>query len=263
MFKDYFRAVLKAYHDKVTSNTISLNLISLTPASVRRECTVIYKERFRKTDERILAAFFGHTQNDRSYLQVIERCDIDKFKPMINFIEGRSKETDVRNVELLAWLIDFKDRPFDHNGIYGGLNQPFPVDEPQVGGNGRPNMKTGLKKLLSAVTRGSSRPAAEQKPSGNLVSSRVKRKILFVLLMIALFTVTLDYLNLNSSVFRSESDTKGSVSQQDNFKFSQNRVKTPSSSIYGQCQAITKKKTQCSRKARPGGFCWQHQKKAI
>jgi hypothetical protein len=34
---------------------------------------------------------------------------------------------------------------------------------------------------------------------------------------------------------------------------------TPSSS--GRCQAITKKGTQCSRKAQPGSqYCWQHQK---
>lgn len=31
-----------------------------------------------------------------------------------------------------------------------------------------------------------------------------------------------------------------------------------SSSYSGQCQATTKKGYQCSRKARSGGYCWQH-----
>lgn len=31
-----------------------------------------------------------------------------------------------------------------------------------------------------------------------------------------------------------------------------------SKSISGQCQAITKNGTRCSRMARSGGYCWQH-----
>lgn len=34
--------------------------------------------------------------------------------------------------------------------------------------------------------------------------------------------------------------------------------KSSTTSAYSQCQAITKKGTQCSRKARSGGYCYQH-----
>lgn len=38
---------------------------------------------------------------------------------------------------------------------------------------------------------------------------------------------------------------------------SYNPVTKPAATV-GRCQAITKKGTQCSRKARSGGYCWQH-----
>jgi hypothetical protein len=48
-----------------------------------------------------------------SYIKAIEKCDVDRFRPLINYINKRTSDTADMNVELLAWLIDFKPRPFE------------------------------------------------------------------------------------------------------------------------------------------------------
>lgn len=187
MFKDYISAVLKEYRDKVASNTISLNLSPLTPGNVKKECKAVCKERFRRVDQRMLSAIFGHAENEESYLQTIERCDIDKFRPMINFVEGRSKETDSKNVELLAWLIDFKDRPFDPNGKYGGLKQSSGLDEAQIGTEESSN----LTNVEPTLTSG-------ENPMGKSKKSRSKKTLLVIALIVSLFGGTIGYLSVNN-----------------------------------------------------------------
>ncbi len=41
-----------------------------------------------------------------------EKVDLDKFKPMGNFLKRKTKSTDRTNLELIAWLIGFESRPF-------------------------------------------------------------------------------------------------------------------------------------------------------
>ncbi|HEY8916084.1 MAG TPA: hypothetical protein VIM87_06575, partial [Chitinophaga sp.] len=44
----------------------------------------------------------------------------DKFKPLVNYLNGKSKKTDRKNIELLAWLIDFPGRPWELGKSYSG-----------------------------------------------------------------------------------------------------------------------------------------------
>ncbi len=200
MFKDYVNAVVNDYREKVDSNNISLNLYPLTPANVKKECKAVCQARFRKTDERMLSAFFGQERNKDSYLQAIERCEIDKFRPMINFVEGRSKETDQKNVELLAWLIDFKDRPFDLQGRYGGAKQSIDLDEPQVGTSEDINRNNSVKPLLSHVTTIQPKLPSGEIPTTSLKKSRSKTRIWLVALVAALSAGTAAYVTSNNRV---------------------------------------------------------------
>jgi hypothetical protein len=370
MFKDYISAVVREYHDKVASNTISLNLSTLTPGNVKKECMALCKKGYRREDERVLSAVFGYAENANSYLKAIERYDIDKFRPMIKFVEGRIKETDARNVELLAWLIDFKDRPFDPNGKYGGITQSAGVNELQVGIDESPNLKNDLKSSPSAVTSIQPMLTPAENPIRSSERSRPKGKVLVVALIVALFGGAMAYLSLNNPTSRNKTsnndscmywrddhyervscgqkvqyakvialdpdllnnfrritipdtitynsigkvwyikiegnpefytgmgyhpifmqlqlkpitkyiidkhilkkpvlkDTAARISQTtdthtgqpNDFKLLSKRLKTSSSAIYGQCQAITKANTRCSRNAQRGGFCWQHMKR--
>lgn len=110
IFPDYQEAVLRYLKSR---ETVSSNLMQPTPASLRDECFLVCSEGFNRKDEHILRIFFGKAEDKNQYLKLIERCDIDRLKPLANFLKKTSIKTNVRNVELLAWLIDFKYRPYE------------------------------------------------------------------------------------------------------------------------------------------------------
>lgn len=296
MHKDYIEAVLNEYHNMVISNRVSLNLCPLTPGNVKRECKAVCTERFRKVDERLLSAVFGYAENVKGYLQAIEGCDIDKFRPMINFVEGRSKDTDAKNIELLAWLIDFKDRPFNSTGKYGGLKHHLREGELQI----VTDVNHDQASIQPTKTSG-------EKPIVLSNRSRLRINLLVTALIISLLIGAVGNLSLNNPakvwyiklngeaelyadmsnhpIFTNlkplpqyiiddriqkniPSNVNGSnglptitlLGKGDGLKPLSNKIKTPSSDIYVRCQAITKKKTQCLRNAKSGGLCWQHLK---
>lgn len=117
-FADYRKLVLLKYKEKRAAKELSLRLAQPTPRSLKDECAAIVKERFHKKDQGILRVFFGSGESARDCLQAIEDFNINKFKPLLNFIKGSVSDPDVKNVELLAWLINFEPRPFDPTKSY-------------------------------------------------------------------------------------------------------------------------------------------------
>ena len=110
---NYIKLAIAAYHEKRLNNGLSPLLTQPTPAGIRKECATVYQERFDKKDEPMLRAFFGPGEQGRRFLALIQEFEVDRFRPLDSFLkeEGRRNITD-RNLELLAWLIDFKHRPF-------------------------------------------------------------------------------------------------------------------------------------------------------
>lgn len=131
-FQEYRNQVLKAYQEKKQLGLLSLNLKRPTPAHLRDECLEVLTSRYLKTDDSLLRDFFGNHEN---YAAAIRQIDIDKFKPLINYLDGKTKATEDKNIELLAWLIDFKERPFqfDYEGertVAGSLSSAHPENIP-------------------------------------------------------------------------------------------------------------------------------------
>lgn len=112
MFNDYKKEVLACYLKMKNEGTLSLNLSLPTPARIREECLKIYFERNAEADVATFKLFFGVSTLNNDYAEVIRDIDIDRFKPLINLINDPEKKSDVKNVELLAWLINFNARPF-------------------------------------------------------------------------------------------------------------------------------------------------------
>lgn len=112
MFAEYQVLVLEEYREKMGAGMLSSRLISPSPANLRDECAAVCRERFLKRDERVLRDFFGQQKDAAGYLHAIENCPVDRFRPLLNFIRGQILKPDERNVELLAWLIDFTPRPW-------------------------------------------------------------------------------------------------------------------------------------------------------
>ena len=109
---DYGKLVFRTYQLLRSTPEFSPALKQPTPASIRKECLTVYKERPEKKDEAILRSFFGPTPENKSFLTAIENFPTDGFKAFSKYLKGIAVKTDNKNVELLAWLIGFPHRPY-------------------------------------------------------------------------------------------------------------------------------------------------------
>lgn len=126
MYTDYLDNIVRYYREQAGNGSLPQRLIRPTPAGIKQECVAVCRSRFQPRDLRTLMAFFGMVTDRESMIKAIERCDRDRFKPMINFLKGDSNSTDDLNIELLAWLIDFPDRsykPGEHGGYQSNIQQ--------------------------------------------------------------------------------------------------------------------------------------------
>lgn len=112
MFESYIKAVMRLYDMKKRSGELSLNLTQPTPANLKNECIVIFKKKCSKDDLHTLKSFLGYPLQEEIYLSSIRVFDRDKFKPLRNFLQKDVTHTHDKNIELLAWMIDFSPRPY-------------------------------------------------------------------------------------------------------------------------------------------------------
>jgi len=137
MFCDYFNSVKESYNAKRQANELSPLLLFPTAAKLKQECIDVCKERFMIGDLPTLRAFFGHAEDKNAYLKLIEKSDPDIFKPLVNFLKEKTSNTEHKNIELLAWLINFKSRPFklgkDYESDYNSkANSPLGESLPEA-----------------------------------------------------------------------------------------------------------------------------------
>lgn len=140
LFIDYSVSVRDEYEKKKAANAISLNLIYPTSVKLKEECILVCQSKFRTSDHMMLKSIFGPSSDMQSALQIINKCDPDKLKPLVNYLKGNTTRTDEKNIELLAWLIDFEPRPF----VVGGIPKETSVIEPEKQITGEPEKKEGL-----------------------------------------------------------------------------------------------------------------------
>ena len=144
---DYTNLVLKAYEEGRETSQLSQLLMHPTAASIKQECINVYTERLERgemVEENTLRAFFGVPPAGKNFGDLIEWCRLGKFKSIQKLIRKQVKIPSSANVELLAWLIDFKPRPLSraerilvnvHDTIIAGgqgtgTNQPSVVKDP-------------------------------------------------------------------------------------------------------------------------------------
>lgn len=124
MFSEYQKNVIHAFQNQLSSGRLAPNLVHLTPAKVKEECLLVYKERPHIQDDRTLRNFFGAKGDHPDYRVVMERTNPDKFKSLIRYLKNETRQTDSKNIELLAWLIGYEPRPYELN--YG---EPVKVEQ--------------------------------------------------------------------------------------------------------------------------------------
>ncbi|MGJ1195825.1 hypothetical protein ACR777_05565 [Sphingobacterium spiritivorum] len=111
-FANYQKVIISLYAEKKTNGSLPFGPLEMTPAKLRDECIRVCQERPDDNDISTLRLFFGPGANIWSYQNIIEDGDIEKFKPLINYLRGSTRSTNTINIELLAWLIDFTPRPY-------------------------------------------------------------------------------------------------------------------------------------------------------
>jgi hypothetical protein len=112
MFEEYKQKVFNAYKSKLNAGSLSLNLSNPSPARLKAECILKLNSTLIEKDEKILTVFFERTFDINTFHNLMLNFDSDKFRPLYNFLKGRIENTDNKNIELLAWLIDFEKRPY-------------------------------------------------------------------------------------------------------------------------------------------------------
>lgn len=112
MFEKYQDKVLEAYKARIASNQM-LQLVDISPALLRDECVNIFRERKgNEQDIPSLRVFFGPDTNNKGYLKIIDEHPTGRFRSLSNFFRGMPVKPDRKNIELLAWLIDYQPRPY-------------------------------------------------------------------------------------------------------------------------------------------------------
>ncbi|MGF6928535.1 hypothetical protein QFZ48_004035 [Chitinophaga sp. W2I13] len=146
-YPDYRQLVMRAFERKKKNSTLPHGLMHLKPAKVKEECVKKCTKEVNRRDEKIIRDFCGDLNEERSCHDIMQRCDRDKFRPLINYLNGRSESTDEKNIELLAWLIDFPGRPWELGKTYSGdddengdpvLNEATPATVDQETAPGSP-----------------------------------------------------------------------------------------------------------------------------
>lgn len=112
MYDDYLNLLFHIYDMGKRENTISARLLNPTPGNLKEEC-IIALDRVTKRDMKALRDFFKQDGDNISWERVIKKFDTDKFRPLQSYLLKETNSTGEINVEILAWLLDIQDRPYN------------------------------------------------------------------------------------------------------------------------------------------------------
>lgn len=108
-FVTFRQEILTCYKDKKASGLLANTLENPSPANLRTEALNLYHKTMNNEDLIVFKEFF----NSRDILETaISKCDLAKFRPLQNFINGQTTNPDEILVKLLAVYIDFTPRPY-------------------------------------------------------------------------------------------------------------------------------------------------------
>lgn len=109
---EYKELVLTDYDEKVKHKLLPSELLLPSPANIKAELVKLCAQGISANDEKILRSFVGPKPDMTAYRNALSNGKADPFRPLVNLLRDRSIDTNQRNIDLLALLIDFKPRPF-------------------------------------------------------------------------------------------------------------------------------------------------------
>ncbi len=111
-FEDYIIAVKSKY--EVEKNKIYSDfLLKPSPAQLREFCLLILDHEMSTKDREVFEIFFK-VKPDSTLRKSIDNIDVEKFKKICNFLNGKSFSTSQNSLNLIAILVDYELRPFSY-----------------------------------------------------------------------------------------------------------------------------------------------------
>jgi len=139
MFEDYKAQVIALYKKKLAKGELSNNLSSPTEGKLKLECLLVFESRYQEIlDWQILRDFFGLPEERHAFKPLIKKIDRERFKGLKSYLADNKKSPNNKNIELLAFLIDYQPRPyrFDEFEIDDPITTPTDGDDQADGDSG-------------------------------------------------------------------------------------------------------------------------------
>ncbi len=108
---EVYKKSVKAKYEEAKTGEFSGFLLKPSPAELKNLCLVLFDKGCNKLDQEIVDRFFG-IDDKSSKRKQIENFDVDKLRPISNFLKGRTETTRPINLDLIAVLVDFNPRPY-------------------------------------------------------------------------------------------------------------------------------------------------------
>jgi len=112
MFEEFKQEVFAAYKDLSSRHELPDEMENLTRFGLKRHAQRVLADRYDRKDDEVIRQFFDPRNQYANNEERIDRFDLDGFRPLVLFMQGRTQNPHERVVKILAWLIDFEPRPY-------------------------------------------------------------------------------------------------------------------------------------------------------
>jgi hypothetical protein len=106
-----YKMKIKAKYSEAKTGSFSGFLLKPSSAELKTLCLLFFDNGLNKLDQEIFNRFFDIKEESNKRKQ-IEFFNVDKLKPIANFLKGSTENTRIVNLDLIAVLVDFKSRPY-------------------------------------------------------------------------------------------------------------------------------------------------------
>ncbi len=166
---DYIKAVKEAIEAAKKSSEYDYILLNPSPAKLRDICMAIYTDKASSSDKKIFEHFFKLRLESDITNQFLS-FNVDKLRPVRNFIIGESGRPSFTVVELLAIIADYDRRPL--RSFLGGEKECDDYREKELEDNSIENTEV--------VSRTNSRTTLPEKKKRNWIVITVITIVIFV-----------------------------------------------------------------------------------
>lgn len=147
MIDEYQKALMEFYKAEKNSHRLSSELENPNRTKLKQEFLRLYRVKNEKSDTEIIKRFFDPESKFEDQLDSITKLELDKLRPLINFLTKETKLQTDEPVHAIAWLLGFT--PYSEWKILDKDNTtPLTVGGTEIPGSDKDdNVTTGAKSV--------------------------------------------------------------------------------------------------------------------